>query len=143
MSPGDGTQTGKLSEFSLKRRITVLVMVMTALVVGAVAMNRIPVELFPRGFEDPSMWIVARVAGESGSPRWLTTTPLRSTAITQTSGSGAEISSARAGPAKQIAIASGTTTARIRPPSGRAMRHRTHSDTRWARSPRRRVPRPA
>jgi HAE1 family hydrophobic/amphiphilic exporter-1 len=58
MSPYEVTSSGKLSSFSLNRRITVLVMMMTALVVGSLALSRIPVELMPRGFQNPSMWIV-------------------------------------------------------------------------------------
>ncbi|HEX2254493.1 MAG TPA: efflux RND transporter permease subunit [Thermoanaerobaculia bacterium] len=44
---------GALPRFSLNRRITVLVLLLTALVVGAVAAVSIPLELIPRGFEGP------------------------------------------------------------------------------------------
>ena len=43
----------KLPRFSLDRRITVLVIMATALVVGVVATMGIPLELIPRGFEEP------------------------------------------------------------------------------------------
>jgi len=42
---------GVLPRFSLNRRITVLVLLATALVVGAVAAVSIPLELFPQGFQ--------------------------------------------------------------------------------------------
>lgn len=42
---------GVLPRFSLDRRITVLVLLATALVVGAVAAVSIPLELFPRGYQ--------------------------------------------------------------------------------------------
>jgi len=44
---------GGLTRFSLDRRITVLVLFLTMLVVGAVAATRIPVELIPSGYDDP------------------------------------------------------------------------------------------
>ncbi|NNF07952.1 MAG: efflux RND transporter permease subunit, partial [Candidatus Eisenbacteria bacterium] len=43
----------QLAAFSLKRRITVLVLLATALVIGAVSTASVPVELFPQGFESP------------------------------------------------------------------------------------------
>ena len=48
---------GWLPRFSLDRRITVLVLFLTSLVVGAAATVRIPVELFPQGFEEPFLWV--------------------------------------------------------------------------------------
>jgi len=39
-----------LTRFALRRRISVLVLLMTALVVGGVAASGVPVELFPKGF---------------------------------------------------------------------------------------------
>ncbi len=44
---------GVLPRFSLDRRVTVLVLLATTLVVGAVAAVSIPLELFPRGFDPP------------------------------------------------------------------------------------------
>jgi HAE1 family hydrophobic/amphiphilic exporter-1 len=44
-----------LTSFSLDRRITVLVLFLTTLVVGAVATLGIPLELIPRGWEGPFM----------------------------------------------------------------------------------------
>ena len=44
---------GWLPELSLRRRITVLVMLASVLVVGAVATAKIPLELIPRGFSEP------------------------------------------------------------------------------------------
>ena len=46
-----------LTEFSLKRRITVLVLLMSIVVVGFVASVGIPVELFPRGFTSQSLFV--------------------------------------------------------------------------------------
>lgn len=48
-----------LPRFSLDRRVTVIVMMITALVVGAVATLRIPLELIPRGFEAPTLTVTA------------------------------------------------------------------------------------
>ncbi len=48
---------GVLPRFSLDRRITVLVLLATTLVVGAVAAVSIPLELFPRGFTPPFLSI--------------------------------------------------------------------------------------
>src|SRR6266545_4168117 len=52
-----GHMASGLTEFSLKRRITVLVMLMSIVVVGVVATVGIPVELFPRGFTSQSLFI--------------------------------------------------------------------------------------
>jgi HAE1 family hydrophobic/amphiphilic exporter-1 len=46
-----------LPRFSLDRRITVLVLLASALVVGTVATLGIPLELFPRGFELPHLGV--------------------------------------------------------------------------------------
>lgn len=48
---------GRLSRFSLDRRISVLVLFLTLLVVGTVATLRIPVELFPSGYDEPFLWV--------------------------------------------------------------------------------------
>ena len=48
---------GRLSRFSLDRRISVLVLFLTMLVVGTVATLRIPVELFPSGYDEPFLWV--------------------------------------------------------------------------------------
>ena len=48
----DGSNTS-LTKFSLDRRIAVLVLTLTALVVGAVAAYNIPIELIPSGFSSP------------------------------------------------------------------------------------------
>lgn len=48
----------RLPELSLNRRITVLVMLASVLVVGAVATARIPLELIPRGFSEPFLRVV-------------------------------------------------------------------------------------
>jgi HAE1 family hydrophobic/amphiphilic exporter-1 len=52
-----GRMVSGLTEFSLKRRITVLVMLMSIVVVGFVATVGIPVELFPRGFTAQSLFV--------------------------------------------------------------------------------------
>lgn len=44
-----------LPSFSLNRRVSVLVLVLTALVVGLVATSWIPLELVPRGFNNPHL----------------------------------------------------------------------------------------
>ncbi len=44
---------GGITRFSLDRRITVLVLFLTLLVVGAAAATRIPVELIPAGYDEP------------------------------------------------------------------------------------------
>ncbi len=48
-----------LPRFSLDRRITVLVLLATALVVGVIATVGIPLELLPRGFTEPSLTVRA------------------------------------------------------------------------------------
>jgi HAE1 family hydrophobic/amphiphilic exporter-1 len=48
-----------LPRFSLDRRITVMVVMMTALVVGAISTAGIPLELVPRGFEAPTLTVTA------------------------------------------------------------------------------------
>jgi HAE1 family hydrophobic/amphiphilic exporter-1 len=48
---------GGLSRFSLDRRISLLVLFLTLLVVGAAATTRIPVELFPSGYDDPFLMV--------------------------------------------------------------------------------------
>lgn len=53
--------------FSLDRRITVLVLFLTTLVVGAAAALRIPVELFPAGYDHP--FLVVRVPWEDAPSR--------------------------------------------------------------------------
>lgn len=64
MSPRDLDQSGRLTRFSLDRRITVLVMFVTILVVGGVAASGIPLELIPKGFESPflGVWVPWRDA---------------------------------------------------------------------------------
>ena len=57
MSPRDLDHSGKLTSFSLNRRITVLVMFLTILVVGAVAATGIPLELLPKGMEAPFLGV--------------------------------------------------------------------------------------
>jgi len=46
-----------LTAFSLTRRITVLVLLLSIIVVGVVATTGIPVELFPRGFTSQSLFV--------------------------------------------------------------------------------------
>lgn len=46
-----------LTEFSLKRRITILVMFLSILVVGVVAMLGIPLEIFPRGYTGQNLMV--------------------------------------------------------------------------------------
>ena len=57
MSPRDFDRENRLPSFSLNRRITVLVMVLTLAVVGLVAFLGIPTELFPRGYSEPFLWV--------------------------------------------------------------------------------------
>ena len=46
-----------LPRFSLDRRITVLVLLLSAIVIGVVATSSIPVELIPSGFSSPFLAI--------------------------------------------------------------------------------------
>jgi hydrophobic/amphiphilic exporter-1 (mainly G- bacteria), HAE1 family len=46
-----------LTEFSLRRRVTVLVLLLAILVVGVVAMIGIPLELFPRGYTGQNLMV--------------------------------------------------------------------------------------
>jgi len=57
LSARDFSHEGRLSRFSLDRRVTVLVLFLTTLVVGAVAASRIPVELIPSGHTEPFLSI--------------------------------------------------------------------------------------
>ncbi len=57
MSPHDVTRETALPKFSLNRRITVLVLFATTLVVGAIAAIGIPLELFPAGFSAPFLQV--------------------------------------------------------------------------------------
>lgn len=52
-----GRMVSGLTEFSLRRRITLLVLLMSIVVVGVVATVGIPVELFPRGFTSQSLFV--------------------------------------------------------------------------------------
>jgi hydrophobic/amphiphilic exporter-1 (mainly G- bacteria), HAE1 family len=52
-----GRMVSGLTEFSLRRRITLLVLIMSIIVVGIVATVGIPVELFPRGFTSQSLFV--------------------------------------------------------------------------------------
>ena len=53
-----GHMASGLTEFSLHRRVTVLVMLLSIIVVGFVATTGIPVELFPRGFTSQSLFVM-------------------------------------------------------------------------------------
>jgi len=55
VSPRDFDREGWLPRFSLDRRITLLVLSLTLVVVGIAAAFRIPVELIPAGYEEPSL----------------------------------------------------------------------------------------
>ncbi len=55
IEPTSNSSGGRISRFSLDRRVTVLVLFLTALVVGVASAIRIPMELIPRGFENPSL----------------------------------------------------------------------------------------
>lgn len=46
-----------LTEFALRRRITILVMFLSILVVGAIAMLGIPLEIFPRGYTGQNLMV--------------------------------------------------------------------------------------
>lgn len=52
-----GHMASGLTEFSLRRRITLLVSLLSIVVVGIVATIGIPVELFPRGFTSQSLFV--------------------------------------------------------------------------------------
>lgn len=52
-----GRMVSSLTEWALRRRISVLVLLMSIVVVGIVASTGIPVELFPRGFTSQSLFV--------------------------------------------------------------------------------------
>lgn len=58
MSDQSQGRIGALTAFSLNRRITILVMFVSILVVGAIATQSIPLELFPRGYTASSLRVV-------------------------------------------------------------------------------------
>jgi HAE1 family hydrophobic/amphiphilic exporter-1 len=60
-------EEGKLPRFSLDRRITVLVLFLSTIVVGTVATLGIPVQLIPSGYNDPFLWV--RVPWENAPSR--------------------------------------------------------------------------
>ena len=53
MTVHDFDREGRLPRFSLDRRITLLVLALTLVVVGSAAVFRIPVELIPAGYDEP------------------------------------------------------------------------------------------
>ena len=53
-APADNL-SGGLTRFSLRRRITVFVLLLTIIVLGLVAVVDIPLELVPRGFQAQSL----------------------------------------------------------------------------------------
>ncbi len=57
MSPRDFDKESRLPRFSLDRRITVLVLALTLALVGVISTMGIPIELFPRGYAEPSLWV--------------------------------------------------------------------------------------
>ncbi|RMH19515.1 MAG: efflux RND transporter permease subunit [Acidobacteria bacterium] len=59
MSPRNLERESLLPRFSLERRVTVLVLLASILVVGAVATLGIPLELIPRGFSSPFLRVWA------------------------------------------------------------------------------------
>lgn len=58
MSEFNHTKVAALTNFSLNRKVTVLVLFLTILVVGAVATTGIPLELLPSGFTGSSLRVV-------------------------------------------------------------------------------------
>ncbi len=58
MSPAEKDRTGRLVSLSLRRPIAVSVLLASTLVLGLVATLGIPVELVPRGFEDPFLRVI-------------------------------------------------------------------------------------
>ena len=67
MSADTSYRESRLPRFSLDRRITVLVLLVTVLVMGAVATVGIPLELFPSGFNAPHLSV--QVPGVTLRPR--------------------------------------------------------------------------
>jgi len=57
MKAHDTDLTGTLTRWSLERRITVLMLFLTILVVGVIAMLGIPLELVPQGYESQSLQV--------------------------------------------------------------------------------------
>jgi HAE1 family hydrophobic/amphiphilic exporter-1 len=58
VSPHETDRTGRLVSLSLRRPIAVTVLLASTLVLGLVATLGLPVELIPRGFEEPFLWVV-------------------------------------------------------------------------------------
>jgi hydrophobic/amphiphilic exporter-1 (mainly G- bacteria), HAE1 family len=58
VSPYEADRTGRLVSLSLRRPIAVTVLLASALVLGLVATLGIPVELVPRGFEEPFLRVL-------------------------------------------------------------------------------------
>jgi len=58
VSPGERDRTGRLVSLSLRRPIAVTVLLASTLVLGLVATLGIPIELVPRGFEEPFLRVV-------------------------------------------------------------------------------------
>jgi hydrophobic/amphiphilic exporter-1 (mainly G- bacteria), HAE1 family len=58
VSPHETNRTGRLVSLSLRRPIAVTVLLASTLVLGLVATLGIPVELIPRGFEDPFLRVL-------------------------------------------------------------------------------------
>ncbi|MEM9593653.1 MAG: efflux RND transporter permease subunit [Acidobacteriota bacterium] len=59
-NPGVGRREALLPKFSLDRRVTVLVLLATILVMGTIATLGLPLELIPRGFDLPMLRVDAR-----------------------------------------------------------------------------------
>ena len=57
MTPREIDREGGLTRFSLERRITILVLFLSMIVVGTVSSLRIPVELIPTGFSSPFLMV--------------------------------------------------------------------------------------
>ncbi|MDJ0841101.1 MAG: efflux RND transporter permease subunit [Acidobacteriota bacterium] len=58
MTHGENSQVEGLTRWSLNRRITVLMVLLSILVVGTIAALGIPLEMLPRGFEDKYLSVV-------------------------------------------------------------------------------------
>ena len=57
MSTGLNNLAAKLTWFSLRRPIAVFMLFVTIVVVGFIAALGIPMELFPRGYESPFLYV--------------------------------------------------------------------------------------
>ena len=62
--------SSRLARFSLDRRVTVFVLILTIVVMGLIAAMGLPMELFPRGYETKFLSVYVPGAMPCGRKRW-------------------------------------------------------------------------